>query len=187
MSQGGKETEIKLRVRDAASGRSLLRRAGFRLSRRRVHEANMVYDREERGLLGAGCLLRLRTAGRISTATFKGPPEQGRHKTREELELTVSDAAAMAAIFERLGFHAVFRYEKYRTEFRLNGGMAMVDETPVGVFLELEGPEEWIDRTAEAMGFAADEFITASYGGLWMDYCSRAGRPPCDMVFEQPA
>jgi adenylate cyclase, class 2 len=183
MSRGGQETEIKLRVPGVAAARSLLRRAGFRVSRRRVFEANTTYDTAERSILGASSLLRIRTAGKLATVTFKGAPVPGRHKTREELELEVSDAAAMAAVFDRLGLKPGFRYEKYRTEFRAPGGAAMLDETPIGVFLELEGPPEWIDRTADAMGFRADQYITASYGGLWAHFCERFRQPLCDMTF----
>ena len=60
----------------------------------------------------------------------------------------------------------MFRYEKYRTEFRQprRAGVAMLDETPVGVYLELEGTPHWIDRTARRLGFQESDYITASYG-----------------------
>ena len=44
MSQGPQENEIKVAVADPAAVRSLLRRVGFRLARRRVFEANTVFD-----------------------------------------------------------------------------------------------------------------------------------------------
>ena len=53
----------------------------------------------------------------MTSVTYKGRPTITRHKSREELELTLSDAETMALIFERLGFRPVFRYEKYRTEY----------------------------------------------------------------------
>ena len=108
-----------------------------------------------------------------------------RHKSREELELTLSDAATMAVIFERLGFRPVFRYEKYRTEYRQgrSAGMATLDETPVGLYLELEGSPRWIDRTAREMGFVEQDYITSSYARLYLDWCRKNGKKPSNMVF----
>jgi adenylate cyclase class 2 len=185
-SHGGRETEIKLAAPDAAAGRDILRRAGFHISRRKVFESNTVFDTPRRTLRAAGSLLRVRTAGRVVTLTYKGPSAAGsRHKSREELEVELSDAHAAAAIVERLGFEPVFRYEKYRTEYcqTAGRGMAMLDETPVGVYLELEGPARWIDRTARQLGCAESEYITASYAALYLGWCRLHGVAPGHMLF----
>jgi adenylate cyclase class 2 len=187
-STGGREIEIKLAMADAAAGRAILRRAGFHVSRRRVFENNTVFDTAQRTLRGAGALLRVRTAGRAATLTYKGPAVAGsRHKNREEMEVAVPDARTTAAIVERLGFEPVFRYQKYRTEYSeaSGGGMATLDETPIGVYLELEGSPRWIDRTARRLGFAESDYITASYATLYVEGCQRRGVTPDDMVFEK--
>ena len=185
MSASGHETEIKLSMSDSAHARKLLRTAGFRVYRRRVFEANTVFDTLHCLLREAQQLLRVRQAGRTVTVTYKGTPEVSRHKSREELEVEASDAAAVTRIFDRLGFQPVFRYEKYRTEYRKGqrGGIAMVDETPIGTFIELEGEAEWIDRTARRFGFREEDYITASYGRLYLNWCTENGIEPGDMVF----
>jgi adenylate cyclase class 2 len=101
------------------------------------------------------------------------------------LEVEVADVAAMSAIIGRLGYQQVFRYDKYRTEFHRprRAGVAMLDETPVGVFLELEGTPAWIDRTARALGFDEDAYITASYGRLYQEWCAAHRCKPASMVF----
>jgi adenylate cyclase class 2 len=181
------ETEIKLAVPDLKTARRLLLAAGFQVSRPRVFEANTIFDTAGRSLRGTSNLLRLREAGGTVTLTHKGPPLPGRHKSREELEVEVADAAAMAAIMERLGFQPASRYEKYRTEFRQprRAGVAMLDETPVGVYLELEGTAAWIDRTARRLGFQETDYITTSYGQLYLEWCRRHGQTPSRMVFEK--
>ncbi|MEO8371769.1 MAG: class IV adenylate cyclase [Candidatus Solibacter sp.] len=186
MSKGTQETEIKLALKNARSGRKMLRDAGFQVSRKRVFEANTILDTPEKSLRGRSCLLRLREAGLVSTVTYKGVPEVGRHKSREELEVRVTDASAMLAIAARLGYTRVFRYEKYRTEFQQPGkaGVAMLDETPVGVFLELEGTPAWIDRTARRLGFDERDYVTSSYGRVYLEWCAANGRMPRDMTFE---
>jgi adenylate cyclase class 2 len=188
MTHAARETEIKLAVPDAGTARRLLRAAGFRVSKRRVFETNTVFDTPELGLRRAATLLRVRQAGGVATVTYKGPPDVGRHKSREELELEISDARAMGAIIERLGLGPVFRYDKYRTEYRQPGrsGIATLDETPVGVYLELEGTANWIDRAARKLGFTENDYITASYARLYLDWCQRSGVRPSDMVFSDP-
>ncbi len=185
-SQSSVENEIKLAVQDAAEARARLRRAGFRVSKRRVFESNTCFDTRRRALLAEGALLRVRSAGPRATLTYKGPPDaEAKHKSREELEVEIQDADGLSAILLRLGFWPVFLYEKYRTEFRQpGGGMAMLDETPIGVYLELEGAAEWIDRTAAAMGFAENEYIRASYAGLYGEWSRARGETPRHMLFK---
>jgi adenylate cyclase class 2 len=185
MLRGTQEIEIKLAVKDARSARRLLREAGFVISRPRVFEANTVFDRPEMSLRASSKLLRIREAGKVATLTYKGPPETGRHKSREELEVKIDNAATMMAILERLGYQRAFRYEKYRTEFRQprRAGVVTLDETPVGVFLELEGTPHWIDRTARRLGFQESDYITASYGRVYLDWCAAKGYEPGDMRF----
>ncbi|HPQ17134.1 MAG TPA: class IV adenylate cyclase, partial [Bryobacteraceae bacterium] len=131
-----------------------------------------------------GQVLRVRQCGRRVLLTYKGPATRGRHKSREELETEAGDAQAIAAILSRLGFQPVFRYEKYRTEYAgKKGGVATLDETPIGVFLELEGAPDWIDRTAARLGFTPADYITASYARLYLEHRKRNRRSPKDMVF----
>jgi adenylate cyclase class 2 len=185
MSKGTQETEIKLAVKDARSARRLLREADFVVSCPRVFEANTVFDTPDLSLRTSSRLLRIREAGKIATMTYKGVPEAGKYKSREELETRIESAAAMMAIVERLGYHRVFRYEKYRTEFRQphRAGVATLDETPVGVFLELEGTSHWIDRTARRLGFKESDYLTSSYARIYLDWCAANGCGPSDMTF----
>jgi adenylate cyclase class 2 len=184
------ENEIKLALPDAAIARRLLRQAGFRVAKSRVFEANTVLDTPARDIINAGRLLRLRQVRGQGTLTYKGPALGGhRHKSREEIETRLDDPASAQRIFEYLGYRPVFRYEKFRTEFHRSGepGVAQVDETPIGLFLELEGPPRWIDRTARALGFAPADYIVKSYGRLYIEFCQARGVPPKDMVFGRRA
>ena len=179
------EREIKLRVRDLRRVRSALRRVGFRVSERRVFEVNEVLDTAEGSLRQGGRLLRLRRAGKAVTLTFKGPQRVGKHKEREEVETGVEDFEAALRVFEGVGFRRVFRYEKFRTEFQRKGeaGKVMLDNTPLGIFIELEGPAYWIDRVATELGYSANDYVTASYGALYFEDCEKKGIRAADMVF----
>jgi adenylate cyclase, class 2 len=185
VSRGSHETEIKLPVRDVASAKRMLYRAGFRVHKRRLFEDNTVFDTPGQALRGAASLLRLREAGGKAIVTFKGRPIESKHKSREELEIEVSHAGTLRLIVERLGFRQVFRYQKYRTEYKQpsRSGTATLDETPIGTYLELEGQPAWIDRTARRMGFEEKDYLTASYGRLYHQWCEKNRRKPGDMVW----
>ena len=47
--------------------------------------------------------------------------------------------------FKSIGLVAAFRYEKWRSEWSDGEGHCVIDETPIGVFAELEG-EAGVDR-----------------------------------------
>jgi adenylate cyclase class 2 len=168
-----------------AEGRRRLRVAGFRVSKRRVFEANTLFDTARGALRREGCLLRVREVGRAGILTYKGAEVAGKYKDREELEVDVSAPRMLSQILARLDFAPAFRYEKYRTEYRHPGeaGLATLDETPIGVYLELEGAPAWIDRNARRLGFAESDYSTASYYGLYADYCCAHGQPVTHMTF----
>src|SRR5258705_4972597 len=93
-------------------------------------------------------------------------------------------------IFEGLGMRSWFQYEKFRTTFCLPesnawaaGLLIELDETPIGVFLELEGPARAIDRSAKALGFEKRDYILANYMVLYREDCRRRGKAPRDMLF----
>lgn len=186
-SDANREIEIKLRMASARTARRIVLGAGFQVLRPRVFEDNVLFDTPELILRLNGHLLRVRHAGPNATLTYKGPPTPGKHKSREELEMEISDAREARLILERLGFATVFRYQKYRTEYSRprERGVVTLDETPIGCFLEIEGAPRWIDRTARRLGFRETDYITASYGTLYRQYCEANRVEPADMVFSR--
>ena len=88
-------------------------------------------------------------------------------------------------ILEGLGLSPQFEYEKYRTEYHGNPGIGIVllDETPIGAYLEIEGNPRSIDAAAKALGFCKRDYITSSYGRLYNDYCLLRNVAPENMVF----
>jgi adenylate cyclase class 2 len=182
---GPTETEVKIRLQNKAAVLERIRAAGFRESVPRQFESNTLYDTSDRRLRNQQMLLRLRKVGDKSIVTWKGPGVPGPHKIRPELETPIGSAEIMTQIFYQLGFEPVFRYEKYRTEFARDRqpGVVTLDETPIGDFLELEGPGEWIDKTADLLGFSPDRYVLDSYGKLYIADCESRGVQPTNMVF----
>jgi adenylate cyclase class 2 len=211
------EIEIKLRISDPKALERALKRLGARPASAgtgRVHEWNVLFDTPQGGLAKHGQLLRIRIEtpaaksnkgkprlGPRAMLTFKRPFVAGsappgnaevrhRHKVREEFEVEVVDAGVLTAILEGLGLKGWFRYEKYRTTFRLPGraswakGLLIeLDETPLGIFVELEGPAAAIDRAAQELGYSRRDYVLKNYLVLYMEECRRQGKEPMDMVF----
>jgi adenylate cyclase class 2 len=177
------ETEVKIPIGDPRPIVRNLAAAGFRRKHPRTFERNVVFDTPEQNLRNAGSLLRLRQFGKRWVLTFKGPALEARHKSREELEVRVAEGETLAEILSRIGFEPLFWYEKYRTEFSDGQGIGTVDETPIGNYMELEGAPEWIDATALKLGFSAADYVTKSYGRLYLEYCERNGLQPSNMTF----
>jgi adenylate cyclase, class 2 len=179
------EIEVKIPFEagpDAA--RERIEGAGYAQVESRTLESDTVFDRGQQELRAARQLLRLRRAGERTIVTYKGPPQPGPYKSREEIEFDISKAGAFTQVLDRLGYRPSFRYEKYRTKFARAGepGIVSIDETPIGVFLELEGEPSWIDRAAAAMGFSRAEYSTASYASLYQKYLLDHPTAPQDMT-----
>lgn len=192
----GREIEVKIRVRDVAALLQRLRRLGAR-SRGRVLERNVLFDTPKSRFRLSGRLLRvrmkvpapskgLRAGRRGAVVTFKAPVPSGlksRYKENLEKEAPVRDPSRFERTLRSLGFVSGFTYEKYRTSLRLGDLHLDLDQTPVGVFLELEGASRAIDRAAHAMGFEARDYIRSTYWDLYVAECRRRGRIPRNMVF----
>jgi adenylate cyclase class 2 len=182
------EIEIKLALHDPRVTLRRLAELGFRRVHRRSFERNTLFDFPDSRLRNADSLLRVRLEDGRSRLTFKGPRvNRDPFKERLEIETDVRDGSEAGRILVALGLRDAFRYEKFRTVYRRRGdperAEVAYDETPIGTYLELEGPRRWIDKMARGLGFARREYITASYGRLYLEWCQALGKEPTNMVF----
>jgi adenylate cyclase, class 2 len=184
---GAIETEIKFRVADATDLEAKLSSIGFNLITPRSFETNTLYDTADRSLRVKRELIRIRQYNGKWLLTHKRVPDSGigedRHKHRIETETELSDGSALAEVFASIGFIPVFRYEKWRTEWSDDIGHCVLDETPLGVFAELEGAPEWIDRIAHDLGIAAEDRMTLSYGRIFEMWREQTGSTAQDLTF----
>jgi adenylate cyclase, class 2 len=177
------EREIKLRFDSADEAREQILALGAApLLGRRLQE-DCLFDTDDERLRRQRSTLRVRSEGGKSLLTFKGPAIPGLVKIREEYETVVADGAALNTILEQIGLHCWFRYEKYREEFTNDDVVIAVDETPVGVFVEIEGGEDAIHETARALGRSPSDYITDSYRFLYLQHRDANGLAGPDMVF----
>ena len=179
------EREIKLRFASADEARDAIVACGATplLGRRLQEDALLDTDDEE--LRRRRCVLRVRMENGKSRLTFKGPVQAGLMKVREEMETVVGDGNILLRVLQELGLHVWFRYEKYREEFAHEDVIVAIDETPVGTFVEIEGSEQGISATAEALGKGPEDYIQDSYRGLFLRYREQLGIAGPDMVFDE--
>lgn len=207
------EIEIKLRVPDVAALLGLLKRLRATEITPRTYESNTLYDTARQDLRRRGRLIRIRIERPASNLgnmhpnengaailTFKGPSHESRRaaktgghskirsrfKIKDEAEVSLTGPVEMARILRALGLRPAFRYEKFRTTYALPGVRGLkieLDETPVGIYLELEGPFAGIDRAASLLGYARKDYVKESYGSLYLADCRKTGRKPGDMLF----
>jgi adenylate cyclase, class 2 len=185
----GAEIELKFPVADVNWLHATAFELGFRLVTERTFESNTLYDTPDRQLRGRKQILRVRQYGARWTVTHKRQAEGGdgdqRYKTRIETESVVEDGEALAEIFVQLGYVPVFRYEKYRTEWESGEGHMVLDETPIGVWAELEGEPAWIDAMLERLGIASAMCSTDSYGKLFSSWKAATGSPAENLTFDE--
>ncbi len=185
------EIELKFSVQDIRALRSTADALGFRLVTERTFESNVLYDTADRQLRARRQILRLRHYGERCTVTHKRQADGGdadvRNKTRIETESAVEDGDALAEIFKHLCYGPVFRYEKFRTEWEMEGGHMVLDETPIGIWAELEGAPMWIDAMLEKLGVAAELRTTESYGRIFLRWKDETGSLAENLTFEEVA
>src|SRR3712207_3514075 len=102
------EIEAKMKVESLDPVRDRLRAAGAQPVGRFL-ETNIFFDTEDRSLLAADEGLRLRvnrdreTGGAQNVITYKGPPQHGQLKARDEIEVDVGNADDAGTLLEKLG------------------------------------------------------------------------------------
>ena len=154
MVHGNIETEAKWRAdeREHERLRTVLRGAGASHIGT-VSELNTLFDSVDATLRLAGIVLRLRWLDQgQSILTLKGPATyHDGMKTREETELHLSDRDAMIGILRGLGFSVSLEYQKIRESWNFDGAAVELDTLEFGRFVEIEGAEDRIRRTAELL------------------------------------
>ena len=165
MPDGLTEVEVKSVVRDVAAARARAEAAGAtlvfagRLEDRR-------YDTRERALAERDHVLRVRVyrdgRGARAALDWKGPTGyDGRYKVREELSTETSNADALTAILDRLGYVVTREIDREIAQYDLGGAMVRFEHYPrMDDLVEVEGTPETIERAIAALGLARDGFTS---------------------------
>lgn len=170
------EIEKKYRLESERVGplRRRLKEAGAEGEATAEFEENVIYTGP--GLDPARRVLRLRRKGGRAVFTFKERDLSGSPvKRQREEETEVSDAGALAAILEALGYRPALVYEKRRETWRLAGAEVVIDELPFGLFVEIEGEEARILEAEKLLGLDEAEAEHAPYPELTLRHGTKRG------------
>jgi len=168
MAENGQETEVKFYVLDLNRIQTQLQALKAHLIQPRVLETNIRFDLPDASLRSKGNVLRLRydTDARL---TYKSASknEQG-VLSRREIEFVVEDFEKAKQFLEALGYQKLVFYEKYRTTYKFNETLVMLDELPYGNFVEVEGETPEIIRTSSLqLNLNWDTAIATSYTSIF--------------------
>ncbi len=127
-------------------------------------ETNICFENMEKTFKRQDILLRLRKDNK-ARLTFKSPPDDldKDFKIYRELEVEVDDFETCQSILKNLGFHPEQTYEKWRETFTLDNTKLLIDTTPCGVFLEIEGQKPIIPAMANRLKLRWAERILLNY------------------------
>jgi adenylate cyclase class 2 len=177
------EQEVKLAFDTIEAARLAVMTAGGRLVVSRRLLDDRLFDTDDQRLRTSGCAFRIRRDGTTTLLTFKGPGRPGPVKSREEIETPVGSPEAAEALLAALGLRQWFRGEKYREEYTVGPTTVTVDDTPIGVFIEIEGEVAAIARVAALLGRTPADYRLESYPRLHFEWCTARGVRPGDMLF----
>lgn len=181
------EQEAKFYVKDLAAVEARLQGLGGRLTHPRTHEFNLRFDTQDGALLATSQMLRLRQTDSRVTVTYKGPMENPASgvNIRQEIEFSASDFTLVEELFTALGYIVSFKYEKYRTTYRMGVVQIMLDETPIGAFVEVEGDsDESIQAIAKVLALDMTAHISVNYYDLFLRAIRNLSLSVRDMTFE---
>ncbi len=168
MAQDNIETEVKLYVPDLDAVAKRLEALGASISAPRILEKNTRYEDLGGWIASTGTVIRLRQDSRVRLTYKDGERVQGEFgSSRYEVEVEVSDFKKMATILDKLGFHPVLSYEKYRTTYQLDGAEVTLDEMPYGNFVEIEADEDVIGRVVARLELQGARRMIGSYTTLF--------------------
>lgn len=179
------ELEVKFYVKNLLPFEQKLKQLNATLIQPRTHEINLRFDTPDQSLSRSYQVLRLRQ-DQEARLTYKGPGEvlEG-VRIRREIEFSVSDFRSAQSFLEALGYQVIFMYEKYRSVYRFNDMLVMLDEMPVGYFLELEGANpEMILSTSQILGLRWETRILDSYTVLFDRVRQSCGLNIRDLSFD---
>jgi len=123
-----------------------------------------------------GATLRLRKIGDFTVLTYKERvANENGAKKKIEFETSVSDVDAAEAIIEHLGYKLTAVYEKRRKYWQLGEVEVVMDELPFGLYMEIEGPSDAIEKAQKKLGIKDVEHEPRGYPRLTIKYGKMIG------------
>ncbi|MDQ2666410.1 MAG: class IV adenylate cyclase [Gemmatimonadota bacterium] len=141
------------------------------------------YDTPDRSLAARDHVLRVRIY-RDAVLTraeldFKGPTSlEGGYKVREELGTQLTDADAIVAMLDRLGYEVTVTIDRDIVQYDLDGAMIRFETYPrMDDLVEVEGLPEQIEHAIAALGLPRAGFVADRLSDFARRFEERTGEP----------
>ncbi|MDR1300273.1 MAG: class IV adenylate cyclase [Candidatus Nomurabacteria bacterium] len=130
----------------------------------RQYQSNVMFDNKEKLMQYTNGRVRVRVLGDTGNKvlTYKKPLRSTNGAKREtEYEVTFFDAKNnIESILKALEFSPTTSYERYRSEWKLDGATITLDEYPFANFIEIEGKQQNIQRVVKKLNFHVADALT---------------------------
>lgn len=165
-----REIEVKIRIDNLKEVREKILKLNAEQKGRSFDE-DVYYDFDDGRIRNADKVFRLRNNKIVA---FKGPQMGKNVMDREEIEMEL-DGDKFREIMSKIGIKPIRKKQKYRETFKFKEGEVVIDETPIGNYLEIEGPEEFIIDITKKIGFSEKDHIIKTYSQLAKEYYKKEG------------
>lgn len=120
--------------------------------------------------------LRLRKLNNLAVLTYKEKvSSNGSLKHKIEFETTIGNVAAMESIIQKLGYKLAIVYEKRRKTFHFRDVEIVLDELPFGLYMEIEGTGESIQKAERLLDIEGLKPEPRGYPSLTVKYGKLVG------------
>lgn len=175
------EIEIKFKITQVKNIRKKIKKEGG-IFISKTFERTVRFDTPAKKLEKNGLFLRTRT-GFKNVITLKQKVDNKKFREREEIEFEISEPEKMKTILEKLGFTKIKIMEKYREKWELKNTEIVIDNLPMGNFIEIEGEEKDIKKVVKILELDFKNGIISTYWDLWNEFCKKEGIKNKNIVF----
>jgi adenylate cyclase, class 2 len=139
-----------------------------------VFEENFLHKGGD--LKEKAAVLRVRRIGETTILTYKEKVREDMDiKHRIEYETKVSDVEATEKIIQSLGFILNVIYEKRRKTWHFEDVEVVLDELPFGLYMEIEGTADAIEKAEKKLGVGDLEPESRGYPRLTIAHGVQVG------------
>lgn len=131
-------------------------------------EKTIRYDNDDLKYSNNGIFIRTKS-GMKNVLTLKEIPTDSSNTSFERIttEIEVDNINKIGYILEKIGLTKKFIMEKYRLFFKYDNVDILIDELPFGIYLEIKGEDNEINRVTKMLNIDEADLIKMTYWDIY--------------------
>ena len=131
-------------------------------------EKTIRYDNDDLKCSNNGIFIRTKS-GMKNVLTLKEIPTDSSNTSFERIttEVEVDNINKIGYILEKIGLTKKFIMEKYRLFFKYDNVDILIDELPFGIYLEIKGEDNEINRITKMLNIDETDLIKMTYWDIY--------------------